>query len=335
MKRVVMVVLMALFCMNNVSYAGNGDFTVTGSIGVGTSTPAASAALDVTNTTKGFLPPRMTTTQRNSIASPAAGLLIYNTDTSAYNYYTGSAWTALPNTNTSGNIVGNITGTATYAPIMNGMQIFDATGTFTVPANITRVYIKAWGGGGGGGGGGGNWSYDGAPGASGGATSVSAFGSPIVTAGGGSGGGGGARGYFPATPGVGGAGGSGTYSAGAAGARGDGVLTAVAYVAGTESTSPSVNDIYRAGGVGGVAGLVLGNAKGNGGSGGLGEVIAGSSGGGGGGGGYAELVYATSPGVQLPITVGAGGGGGARGADYNGTGTNGAAGNPGRVIIYW
>ena len=49
------------------------------SVGVGTATPLASAALDVTSTTKGFLAPRMTTTERNAIASPATGLLIYNT----------------------------------------------------------------------------------------------------------------------------------------------------------------------------------------------------------------------------------------------------------------
>jgi len=44
------------------------------------SSPDASAMLDVKSTTKGMLAPRMTQAQRNSIASPANGLVIYQTD---------------------------------------------------------------------------------------------------------------------------------------------------------------------------------------------------------------------------------------------------------------
>jgi hypothetical protein len=50
-----------------------------GSIGVNTSSPNASAILDVTSTTQGILFPRMTTAQKNAIASPAAGLVVYDT----------------------------------------------------------------------------------------------------------------------------------------------------------------------------------------------------------------------------------------------------------------
>ena len=60
-------------------------------VGIGTSIPAESAQLDVSSTTKGFLPPRMTTAQRNAIASPAIGLVIYNTTTNCLNYFVG-AW---------------------------------------------------------------------------------------------------------------------------------------------------------------------------------------------------------------------------------------------------
>jgi hypothetical protein len=67
-----------------------------GNIGIGTVTPNASAALEVNSTTKGFLLPSMTQTQRNAIASPATGLLIYQTDqTAGFYYYNGSAWTAI------------------------------------------------------------------------------------------------------------------------------------------------------------------------------------------------------------------------------------------------
>ena len=65
-----------------------------GNVGIGTASPSASAQLDVTSTTGGFLPPRMTSTQRDAISSPAAGLVIYNTTTSKLQVYT-TAWTDL------------------------------------------------------------------------------------------------------------------------------------------------------------------------------------------------------------------------------------------------
>ena len=50
------------------------------SVGIGTVTPDASAILDLSATTKGFLPPRMTETERLAIASPTIGLMVYQTD---------------------------------------------------------------------------------------------------------------------------------------------------------------------------------------------------------------------------------------------------------------
>nr|HNH21375.1 hypothetical protein [Ferruginibacter sp.] len=62
----------------------------------------ASALLDVKSTTKGILIPRMTKTEKNAIASPATGLLIYQTgpDSIGYHYYDGTRWsTVLSNSN--------------------------------------------------------------------------------------------------------------------------------------------------------------------------------------------------------------------------------------------
>lgn len=61
-------------------------------VGIGTSTPNASAQLDVTSTTKGLLIPRMTTAQRTAIVSPAAGLMVYETTSNTIWVYNGSAW---------------------------------------------------------------------------------------------------------------------------------------------------------------------------------------------------------------------------------------------------
>ena len=62
-------------------------------VGIGTTTPDASAALDITSTTEGLLMPRMTEAQRIVISSPASGLMIYQTDgTVGFYYYNGSSW---------------------------------------------------------------------------------------------------------------------------------------------------------------------------------------------------------------------------------------------------
>jgi len=64
-------------------------------LGLGVSSPNASALLEVSSSTKGFLPPRMTSTQKLAITSPALGLIIYCTDCGANGepeYYNGSAW---------------------------------------------------------------------------------------------------------------------------------------------------------------------------------------------------------------------------------------------------
>jgi len=66
-----------------------------GNVGVGTSSPNTTSILDLTSTTKGFLLPRMTTAQRNAIASPANGLQVYDTDLAAIYLYNGSSWAAV------------------------------------------------------------------------------------------------------------------------------------------------------------------------------------------------------------------------------------------------
>lgn len=58
-------------------------------------TPDASAILDVSATDKGILVPRVTTAQKTAISSPATGLLVYDTDLSAFYYYDGSGWVGI------------------------------------------------------------------------------------------------------------------------------------------------------------------------------------------------------------------------------------------------
>jgi hypothetical protein len=55
----------------------------------------ASAAFQIDGTNRGFLPPRLTTTQKNAIGTPAAGLIVYDTDTNKLCCYNGTTWNDL------------------------------------------------------------------------------------------------------------------------------------------------------------------------------------------------------------------------------------------------
>jgi hypothetical protein len=57
--------------------------------------PNSSSLLDMSSTTKWFLPPRMTTTQRDWITTPAEWLVIHNTTTKELNIYNGTSWSAI------------------------------------------------------------------------------------------------------------------------------------------------------------------------------------------------------------------------------------------------
>jgi uncharacterized protein (TIGR02145 family) len=72
-------------------------FTIFGQVSVTNdgSAPGNSAMLDVKSTNKGFLPPRMTTSQRNAIAAPEEGLMIFNITTGYIDYYFGGSWKSL------------------------------------------------------------------------------------------------------------------------------------------------------------------------------------------------------------------------------------------------
>lgn len=68
------------------------------SVGVGTNNPNTSAALDVTSTSKGMLVPRMNSSQRGLIGTPATGLLVFDTDTESFWFKGGANWVELVDT---------------------------------------------------------------------------------------------------------------------------------------------------------------------------------------------------------------------------------------------
>lgn len=72
-------------------------FSANNKVGIGTDTPASSAILDISSTTKGVRFTPMTTTQKNAISSPADGLMVYDTTLESYQSYNGTsaAWQSL------------------------------------------------------------------------------------------------------------------------------------------------------------------------------------------------------------------------------------------------
>ena len=77
--------------------------------------PHPAAMLDVSSTTKGFLPPRMTTAQRDAIANPVNGLMIFNSTTGCLNYSQNGNWYE-----TCGTLLPTITGITCGSATNNG-----------------------------------------------------------------------------------------------------------------------------------------------------------------------------------------------------------------------
>lgn len=86
-----------------------------GNVGIGTSTPKSSALLDLTSTTQGFLPPRMTQIQLSSIVSPEEGLVVYctNCNPKGLKVYYGSGWAS--------------SGSEVYIPLVEAKADFTST----------------------------------------------------------------------------------------------------------------------------------------------------------------------------------------------------------------
>jgi hypothetical protein len=130
-KRIITLTVLAIAFSNSVF----------SQVGIGTINPHASAELDVTSTSKGFLPPRLTTEQRNLISGPASGLTIYNTSLRCLDTYNGVIWincTSIGSTDVYNPVTGRIwmdrnlgatqvatssTDAASYGHLFNGEEV--------------------------------------------------------------------------------------------------------------------------------------------------------------------------------------------------------------------
>ena len=89
-------------------------------VGIGTTTPDASAVLELESTSQGFLPPRFSTPRMHAISLPSEGLMVYNTDEKSMCFYNGTDWVDM-----NGTIVPDLVIGDTYA----GGIIFYLDGT--------------------------------------------------------------------------------------------------------------------------------------------------------------------------------------------------------------
>lgn len=114
--------------------------------------PDASAALDIKSTDKGMLVPRMTTGQRTIIASPATGLLVFDTTTGSFWFYNGTVWTELAGggggqwSNNGNNIYNNNTGNVgigTNAPANSALLHLNSTTKAFLPPSMTTDEMTA------------------------------------------------------------------------------------------------------------------------------------------------------------------------------------------------
>jgi hypothetical protein len=86
-RQLVILMIINIFCISNgIAQVGISTTSIT---------PDASSILELRSNSAGFLPPRLTRTERDAIISPATGLIIYNSTTNRLNYYNGSEWQIL------------------------------------------------------------------------------------------------------------------------------------------------------------------------------------------------------------------------------------------------
>jgi len=154
MKHVLFYILLSLFAIS----------TTNAQTGIGTATPNASAKLEIAATDKGLLIPRLTSTQKTSISSPANGLLIYQTD-GVIGFYvnTGTAaspvWTRINmdwvktgndiayttgNVSTTGTLTGGNSSTSSISGFSANINTQSGT-TYTIDATDNGKVIQSTG----------------------------------------------------------------------------------------------------------------------------------------------------------------------------------------------
>ncbi|MBX9887858.1 MAG: hypothetical protein K2Y30_07995 [Flavobacteriaceae bacterium] len=133
--------------------------SLTAQVGIGTVTPDASSVLDVSSTTQGMLAPRMTTTQKNAIAAPADGLMVYDLTLKSLSYFNSSSasWNSISGNSSDRLKFKRIKSTDVLATVLaaektaggntkyllNSETLYEINGTINVdlPIDLNNAYI--------------------------------------------------------------------------------------------------------------------------------------------------------------------------------------------------
>jgi len=146
-KYALFMLLLVQLTLSTKTIAQNIAINATGSL------PDTSAMLDISSTNKGFLAPRMTTTQQNTIPLPANGLLIFNTTDNVFKVNTGTSlipvWTPLATGSSAAiNSLNGLTGTTqTFATGTTGTDFgISSSGIYPPhPQQIVGLYLQLTG----------------------------------------------------------------------------------------------------------------------------------------------------------------------------------------------
>lgn len=132
------------------------SFSACSQTGIGTTTPNASAKLDVSSSTQGFLPPRVALTASNSFsplagtAANATGLIVYNTASvgtapnnvvPGYYFWNGSAWINFIASNTSTGLTNDQTGTSYTLTSADNGKIITLNNAGAITLNVPYFFV--------------------------------------------------------------------------------------------------------------------------------------------------------------------------------------------------
>ncbi|MGB4846383.1 MAG: hypothetical protein WBP41_00595, partial [Saprospiraceae bacterium] len=115
--------LFIAFCMILLFTPLTKSFAQGVSINTDNSAPDASSILDVKSTTSGMLIPRMTSAQRTGIATPATGLLVYDTDTQSFWFRDATVWKNLLSGTSGWSLSGNVAGSSDFMGTTNNQSL--------------------------------------------------------------------------------------------------------------------------------------------------------------------------------------------------------------------
>lgn len=140
MKTIFSLILLFSFLAQAAAPPRQPDLVINNALSVGKGTAADSkAVVDMVSTTKGLLSPRMTTAQRDAIASPPTGLEVYNTTTNKKNIYNGTSWVEVgtgaggeKNAITNGAFNDDASGVAGYADAAGVVPVDGTAGSPTL-----------------------------------------------------------------------------------------------------------------------------------------------------------------------------------------------------------